>query len=304
MPIEEKLSADEEKFFATEGDHVPESEERPEPPKEEVADEKIETKKDPAEKKEADLAQENKTVPLAALQEERKARKDAEERQRKNEENAQKRLDLIAQTMAANKPKPPEQQAPDLEKDPLGVVKLNQDQLRELFEFKKSFEDNQRQYAEREVLKNESIRLENEFVKDHPDYFQAGDFLKQSRMNELAASGYQPHQITQIIQQETWALAQQALQGGRNPAESVMAIAMARGYKKAETKVEETEADKLARIAAGQKTGKSLSQAAGGALPGAGQKLDAKTLANMTDDEFEKIYSKLSKGDMHALFGD
>lgn len=313
-PIREELTADEQKFFDSEGEHVPadvkpEPEVKEEPAAKEKPDAKeVKTEPDSGAVKKDDFdSGKEKTVPLAALQEERAARKAAEERQRKNEETSQKRLDLIAQTLEAQKPKPAAPEAPDLEKDPLGAIKLNSQQIKELMDFKNDFDANQKQENDRNTLRNEAIRQESEYVKANPDYFAAGQFLKTSREAELAATGmYNPQQIGMIISNETFALAQQALQSGKNPAESVYMIAQARGYKKAEAapeKKDETEADKIARIAAGQQAGKSLSQAGGGALA-SGQKLDAKTLANMSDEDFEKVYSKLSAGDQKALFGD
>ena len=88
-----------------------------------------------------------------------------------------------------------------------------------------------------------------------------------------------------------------------------MDVAGARGFvPKAKTPVipkepVETEQEKLIRIAKVQEAGFSLSQAAGSKAP-SGKGLGAKTLANMSDDDFTAFVDKAKKSDLRALMGD
>ena len=271
---------------------------------------KVEDKVEPKTevKPEAKIAGE-KTVPLAALHETREELKAERKRNEENQRKMDERLRLLTEAM---QPKQPEQtQEPtflDPEKDALGALKLNQKQIQELVEYKKNQENERQINQAREGLRMQAAQLESEFVKVTPDYNEASQYLIQSRGRELEASGmYSIPQINEILRNEAFALAQQAIQNGRNPAESVYAIAKARGYtpKQAQAAADaaaktETEAEKLARIEAGQAASKSIGQAQGAQLS-SGLKLDSKTLANMSDDEFAKVYNKLSRNERRNL---
>ena len=248
---------------------------------------------------------EEKTVPLAALHETREElkaeRKRNEEAQRKTDE----RIRLLTEAMTRPAEQPKEQVIPDADKNPLDALKVSQQQLKELAEWKRNQEMEQQTNYQRQQLMNEAARLESEFVKATPDYVAASQFLSDSRRGELLASGmYHPNQVNQILKQEAMALAQQAIASGRNPAELVYAISKARGYalKAVEPIKTDNEADKIARIAEGQAANKSIGQAQG-AQTSSGAKLDSKTLANMSDEEFQKLYNKMSRGERAALMG-
>lgn len=322
VPVREELSTEDKEYFKSGGaadlPDVPVETETPDP------ETKPDVKKEPESKapvktevkedvkpniKAEDKAE--KTVPLAALQEARKALKDIEAQRFKEQEITQRRLDMIAEAM---RPKEQAPVMPNLETDPLAVLKMTREQVEGLVKFRQEFEEGQRQAQERQQLSNEAINQENEFLKEHPDYMEAGNFLKQSRLSELMATGmYNQNQAMQIIQNETFGLIQMAKQQGKNAAELAYTIAKARGFVKvdapaagvpngntATSPAAETETEKLIRIAAGQNSNKSLSNAGGGALA-IGEGLDAKMLANMSEEDFAKVYNKLTKAQRREM---
>jgi hypothetical protein len=248
---------------------------------------------------------EPKTVPLAALQETREALKEEKRLNAENQRKTDERLRLLTEvlTRQPDAAKPAEVVIPDPEKDAMGTLKMNQQQLQELMDYKKRNEAKQAGDLQNQQVMNRAQQLESEFVASTPDYGAASQFLLKSRHDELMASGmYQPHQVQQVIQQETLALAQQAIQNGNNPAQIVYAIAKARGYAVVAPKPAETPAAQIERVAAGQAASKSIGQALGAQIS-SGAKMDSKTLANMSDEQFAVLYNKLSRGERAALMG-
>lgn len=251
-------------------------------------------------------AQTKKTVPLAALQEARESikeeRRRAEELQKRYEDRFNKLAEVLVKQGEPKQSVAPHK-IPDPDTDALGTLRYNAQQIKELQDYKTNQENNQRQAAQRQELQMRAADLENQFIREVPDYNDAGAYLTNSRRNELAASGmYNPMQIGQILQNEAYALAQQAIQAGNNPAKIVYEIAKARGYAKKEAPPVASDADRLSKIEAGQNASKSLGQAQG-AQTSSGKNIDGKTLANMSDDEFAKLYTKLSRSERAALMG-
>lgn len=94
---------------------------------------------------------------------------------------------------------------------------------------------------------------------------------------------------------------QQALNSKRSPAELIYTIAKTRGYSGA-VKAQQTTnsaAEKLDNIKRGQSAVVSLSRAGGSS----GEGLTLETLANMSEEEFSRTVSKLSKSQQRALMG-
>lgn len=241
-----------------------------------------------------------KMVPQGALTEERARRKAAEESKRQMEMN-QARLDerLKAINERINPP-PAAREIPDPEKDALGAVKATAEEVRELKRYQEQHHAQLKQQEFAQQVMRQAAVKEMEFMKETPDYNDAGNFLKQSRLNELMALGQDSFSATQSIVQESLALAASALQQGKNPAEMVYSLAKSRGYAKSTTAQPDSDTAKLARIAEGQKANASL-----GNLPSTPSKppLDAKSLLAMPDDEFEAFISKMPEGKRKNFLG-
>jgi hypothetical protein len=135
-------------------------------------------------------------------------------------------------------------------------------------------------------------------IEPHPDFHDAVKFLQDRHKAELKEAGYEPHEIQQIMAARAQSVALKALQAGKSPAERVYSLAKLNGYKRAQPKPAETEAEKIARQAESQKkAGKTISALPGGESKGG---LTAETLANTSPEEFLKMWNK---GDAKALMG-
>jgi hypothetical protein len=135
-------------------------------------------------------------------------------------------------------------------------------------------------------------------IEPHPDFHDAVKFLQDRHKAELKEAGYEPHEIQQIMAARAQSVALKALQAGKSPAERVYSLAKLNGYKRAQPKPVETEAEKITRQAESQKkAGKTISALPGGESKGG---LTAETLANMDPAEFLKMWNK---GEAKKLMG-
>jgi hypothetical protein len=135
-------------------------------------------------------------------------------------------------------------------------------------------------------------------IEPHPDFHDAVKFLQDRHQAELKAAGYRPHEVKQIMSARAQSVAQRALEDGVSPAQRAYDLAKVHGYRRAQPKPAETEAEKITRQAESQKkAGKTISALPGGESKGG---LTAETLANMDPAEFLKMWNK---GDAKALMG-
>lgn len=259
--------------------------------------------------------QPQRTVPLAALHEERERRKRAEqdrdaerERQRLLEERTNILLQRIGQQQAAPEqqraPAPAQPAIPDLATDPVGhILATQRAQQQKLDEFsgatkQQTDELNQKflQQQELAALAQHAQALEQQFSVDNPDYPQAVQHLVKVRHQELEAIGFRnPGERHRIIQNEGLGVAARMLQQGGNPAEAIYALAKMRGYAApaqaasgpAQTETPQGSAaveQRLQNVAAGQQQARSLGNVRGsGPAP-----LTAQRLLQMTEAEFAK----------------
>lgn len=239
--------------------------------------------------------QRTKTVPHAALHEERERRKATEaENARLREERARfdERLKVIQEL---NKPKPEEPDlGPDPESDPVGAIKWMREQQARLSEQGRrgaaQQEEAQREQAMRAHLVDAYRADANQFRQQNPDFGDAYQHLLTTRQAELAAIGYTPAEINEAIHADELAIAHRALSNGRSAAEVVYNLAKQRGYaKKAAADPNEDASKRIEKIAEGQERGKSLAQAGGTA---AGTEMTAERLLKMSNAEFEDWTSK------------
>lgn len=249
---------------------------------------------------------EPKTVPLAALHEERERRKELQRQIEDVNRRADERFNLIAQKLAAAAPmaEPAKREIPDPEKDAVGAIRMTAEEVKVLSDFKRQIEAQAAQGQAIQAVMGHASRLETEFEKQAPDYQSASGFLRDARAKELSAFGLDQFRVRQILAAEKLQLAHAALLQGRNPAEVVYALAKMRGYapkgsNARATPAGESEAAKLARIAKGQEAGTSLG-AASGAAPG---KTGIEALLAMSDAEFSAALDKMSVDQLRQHFG-
>ena len=229
----------------------------------------------------------DKTVPLAALHEERKRRQELQaqlahtaERQRVMEERFQQ---MQQHWQAANAPR-----APDYDTDPLGHTKFElgqtQEQLKQIRERQERSEQERQAYAQQQqyysAVAGEVSRAESEFSQEVPDYIDAVKHYKSSRIAQVMAIGYDQQTASQIVQNEAFQIADIALRNGRNPAEAAFEIAKAAGW--SGKKQAKEGAQKIETLQKGVKASSSLGS--GGTPTG---KLTIDAVANMSPHEFD-----------------
>lgn len=271
----------------------PQPEPEPAPAEPEVKPEIVaEPKPEPAPK-----TRERKTVPLAELIEERKARQALEE-QIKQESEKRVRLEGAFQTLNQRlQPKPEEPKPqPTVDTEPVEVLRQTQaqvDQLRQTIEAQQI----QAQFS------NHVRGLAEQFKAKQPDYGDALRFVSDHRRNELKLYGMTDQQIDQQLQRDEYELSAAALLNNRNPAEVIYGLAQQRGYKKTEAAAmpqisnqQQRNGPDLATIERGQAAARSLGNA-GGAAPETVSGLDR--LAAMTPDEL----GKLSESEFRKIMG-
>lgn len=241
-----------------------------------------------------------KMVSLSALHEERTARKarDAELREaREKIANFEGRFAIIDRL---NKPAEEKTKAPlTAEEDIFGKVNATGETVAQI---QKRMDDADAATKAAETATTERntfvTNYKNDaatFEKATPDYRKAYDFILNSRAAELKAIGYDtPEALHNALNADEMGIAEMAFSKGKSPAEMLYALAVQRGYKKAEApKVGDGEpdpdvkpgnaAERLAKIAEGQAANKSLGDLGGEAPGGA---MTAAQLLAMPMEEF------------------
>lgn len=240
-----------------------------------------------------------KTVPHAALHEERERRKETERRLAEAEQRSrtlEERTNLILQRFA-----PPQQQdqpapLPDREKDPVGYLEARAQRAEEaaaaaLQALNQRGQQDQHAQAIAAIQRH-ATAAEMQFRQSNPDYDAAVAHLVSARHRQLEIAGWaNPADRQAVITQEAVGLAGRALQERRNPAEIIYGLAKEFGYTppqpggQQQPSTPATE-ERLAQISRGQQQSRSLGSVRGGAPPA----LTAQRLAEMPEEEFNKIY--------------
>lgn len=233
---------------------------------------------------------EAKVVPLAALHEERNARKQLQQRlaqieqeQKDRDAKLQARLDALTRR--------DEPQPPAFEADPAGYLRHQVDGLAQTMAERQKQEQAERQQREQATAQQQHIQRlaahvnnsEAAFAQQNPDYNAAVEHLKNVRVRELTEGfGLDPMTASQKAQQELIEFALHNAAQGVNPAEAAYRIAAVRGYQKAApAQPGATPAEKLATQQKGQAAAKSLG---GGGAPAG--KMTVESLLSMSDEEF------------------
>lgn len=215
-------------------------------------------------------------VPQGALHEQRAMNKELKaqlaamsDNQRRMEETFQKMLGAIN-----------EKPAPTYDEDPLGHMNARNATLeKEVKQLSSTVQQFTKETSQRQAVSqiNDSlVESEAEFRQAHPDYDAAVKHLKDITRSDLGDQGLSGAEIEQTIAQGKLALANAALQQGKNPAEVLYERAKRYGYRSQGGK------DTVATIAAGQKLGKTVE---GGTASG----MTLRDLAQLSDDQIDSI---------------
>lgn len=139
----------------------------------------------------------------------------------------------------------------------------------------------QESYQQRALFENTVRSYADRFAKEHNDYPDALEYVRNKRMKEYEIMGIDPGTYENMFEQESVSLAVQALRGDKNPAEVVYQMAQAWGY--APNKKGSSE-DKVSKLEKGLKAAQTLSK-------GTSSEDDStflKSIESMDDKEFDK----------------
>lgn len=233
--IEEEQDDDEEETGAEEEEDPREAED--------VAEEK--------EDKEKEEPKEKPRVPLHELVSERKKRQAMEAKLAEMEER-QKKYDLLWEKLEAME-KEKAEPVPDFEVDPSGHLKHETETVKSEIEQQKEIlekiQQQQQQQAQLQQLGQQIAANEAAFVKEHPDYYDALDHVRQverAKMQMVAETqGMSEEDLNQVLAQNEINMAAQLIGQGLNPAEYAYQIAKTYGYQPKKTGKASEDLDRL-----------------------------------------------------------
>ena len=235
---------------------------------------------------EPETSEQEKTVPIHALHEERVKRKELTEKMSQMEGRFQQFLHHQQQAQQA--PQEPEQIP--VGENPIGhfdqrMAALEQQGQAQVEQNARTAQEQQQAQQWQGIMTqyhNDASRL----AAQNPEFIPAYNYWQEGRVKELRVGGANEVQANHIARQEESAAIIRALQEGASPAERVYAIAQARGYKPSASAAD-TGPDP-ATIAKGQTAGR---RSPSGGKPPAGQTLEA--LSAMSDEDFEANWDKI-----------
>jgi hypothetical protein len=220
---------------------------------------------------------------------------------------------------ALSKPQTAQEKAadpkPDPEQDPFGYMKWQDRQIEALRgEFTKTAQQTTQVTSDMQLRSAYQADAAT-FAQKTPDFMAAYQFLLQSRDKELELLGHtDPATRQKLIQDEERDLASRSLQARQSAAERIYTLAKARGYATAApatpalllaatpapvNTAAKTASQEIDRINNAQAASKSLSNVGGSA----GEALSLEALADMPEDKFAEIVSKMSRPERQRLFG-
>lgn len=230
-----------------------------------------------------------KSVPLAALHEERQKRRELSQ-QLEAEKAERERMARVFEERFAALTKKPEPEAPAWEENPaehlrhqIGQVAQTAQATQEQI---KQWQESQRQQAVVQQLATRVTSAEAEFQTENPDYHDAVKYLNEFRVRELTVLGLSPEQAREKSGRELMQAAFEFAQAGRNPAEIAYNLAKARGYAKPAAPA----TSKFDTQRQGVQASKSLGS---GGAPS--NQLTAQQLLSMSDEEFSEAVGSDAK---------
>jgi hypothetical protein len=234
--------------------------------------------------------EDERRVPLKALQEERQKRSEYE---RKLDE-AMRRMAELEQRVPKQQEAPAEAD-PDPETDPIGALKRANEKLR-------AMEEATRQQQYEAHLNTVAYNAATQFSAQVPDYKDAYQYALKSRAMELAALGTPQNDIPGILKNEEMNLIARAVGNNLNPAAAIYEFAKARGY------APPAPAAPAAPVAAAPdpalqqaKKAVGVSASAGGAPASKGELSDAE-MANLKGAAFDAAWQKRFGGNKSSMF--
>lgn len=261
-----------------------------------------------------------RSVPHAALHKERERRKAVETEFAKSRETQARLDERLAILNEAMNPKPVPQkpqtplEEPDIsvEEDPLGALAQLQRRNQYLMtERTKSAEETQHQSAVRDTFERVQSNYKNDAARvmaANPAFKDAYTFLMKGRDAEYQALGVSdPAERAAAIARDEAQIVIEATKAGRSPAETILAISIARGFNPGAASdgtmkptASATQATaKLQQIRNGQAAAQTLSGTGGTPHEG----LTAESLANMPQAEFDAMLDKLSPAQQRQFLG-
>jgi hypothetical protein len=240
--------------------------------------------------------QQQRTVPLAALHEERARRRELAQQMEQLRAQQAERDRVIEERLQAliqsQQPKPPAFDENPAEHLRQQLENLQQTQKASAEQIERM---NQAYAAEqaRAALSQRVLAAEEAFKAAKPDYYDALKHFGGTRVRELMAFGVEQEAARQQVAQEMQQHAFWCAQNGKDPAEIAYNLAVARGYSAKPAGV--PAADKMQMQQRGMAASKSLGS--GGA---AAPKTTVEALLAMSDEDF----AEATKGNKWAkLFG-
>jgi hypothetical protein len=252
---------------------------------------------EPSQTQETATEQDDRRVPLKALQEERQKRAEYE---RKLDEAVRRMAELEQRVPKAPEPTP--EPEPDPETDPIGALKHAREQLRRM-------QDETAQTQRVAQLNQIAYQSATAFKEQAPDYPDAYRYAINSRAQELAALGTPQNDIPQILQMEELNLIDTALRNNGNPAEVIYRFAKARGFNAtapapvpaAPAPVPPPAPAPVNPALQQAKQAVAASAAAGGA-PAAKGEMSVNDIANLKGAAFDAAWNKLFGGNKSSIF--
>lgn len=241
--------------------------------------------------------QPQKTVPLAALHEERAKAKEMRQKLAQLEEQTRVGNERMNQLMQGLQQRQ-QPQLPDVNTDPIVNFDTRLQQHEQALQEQRQFIAQQQQMTQqaqqyqqlRGFVQNEAAK----FAQEKPDFMDAVKHVQKADMKALLAIGHDEYTAAQMVQAHHDQLVMQLAQQGVNIPERIYALAQARGY------TPEQQNNGQTRIASAQKgVAASKSLGNGGATTA---NLTLEALANMPASEFaelakdEKVWRRLMGG--------
>lgn len=200
----------------------------------------------------------------------------------------------VLERLARGLPGTEEAQKPvviDPDADPLGAIKNTYQTVEELKAQLKQRDDREAAQSQEQQFISSYRQAADAYTQEVPDFPAAYTHLVSGRAAELELIGHDPQMVAQIVAAEEKMIINTALAQGRNPLETIYAVAKQRGYAKAaETPAVQAKTDDVTKILAMKKAEpatRTLSNAPGNAS--STPSLD--DLANMSEDDFAEATS-------------
>jgi len=279
--------ASEQAYFETQGEE----------PITETTEEVVETEQETAPVEEQQTEEKpQKTVPLAALHEERQRIKELRRELDQTKEVTRIGNERLNQLMAALQQQQ-QQPIPDVQVDPVSNFDMRLRQQQQIIEQQNQWlarqQQEQAQRQQYEQLHSYVNSQERAFVAQKPDYVEAVNHLKQADARALMALGHDEETAAQMVHSHFTQLAAQLANQGVNLPERIYALAQVKGYTPKSSEGQQ----RIQTAQRGVAASRSLGSGAGTA-----NNLTLEALASMPAEEFAeatkdpKVFRRLMGG--------